>query len=86
MIAQAHVGVGISGLEGNQAASAADYVISQFKYLTPLLLHHGNNSYRRNSYLLTYSFFKNFVLMAPLVFYAFFSGFSATTFYNVLLH
>ena len=30
MITQANVGVGISGLEGSQAGSAADYSISEF--------------------------------------------------------
>ena len=77
MIANANVGVGICGIEGSQAANTSDYAISQFKYLAPLLLHHGNNSYRRNGYLLSYSFFKNFVYMSPLIGFAFFSGFSA---------
>jgi len=86
MIANAHVGVGICGKEGSQAANTSDYAISQFKYLTPLLLHHGNNSYRRNGYLLSYSFFKNFVYISPVVGYAFLSGFSAQTFYDLLLH
>ena len=86
MIAQADIGIGVSGFEGSHAASASDYVIGEFKYLTPLLLHHGNESYRRNSYLLTYSFFKNFVYMSPLIAFGFFSGFSSTTFYDVFLH
>lgn len=30
MITEAHVGVGISGLEGQQAARAADYAIGEF--------------------------------------------------------
>ena len=38
MIQAAHVGVGISGQEGLQAARAADYAIAQFKYLQKLLL------------------------------------------------
>lgn len=33
MIQRAHVGVGISGVEGLQAACASDYSIAQFKYL-----------------------------------------------------
>jgi magnesium-transporting ATPase (P-type) len=33
MIQKAHVGVGIFGKEGNQAARAADYAIHQFKYV-----------------------------------------------------
>jgi P-type E1-E2 ATPase len=37
MITTAHVGVGISGLEGQQAARSADFVIGQFKFLKNLL-------------------------------------------------
>ena len=33
MIQTAHVGIGIRGLEGTQAALAADYVLPQFKYI-----------------------------------------------------
>ena len=40
-IQAAHVGVGISGFEGVQAARAADYSISQFRYLGRLILVHG---------------------------------------------
>jgi P-type E1-E2 ATPase len=32
MIQEAHIGVGISGEEGLQAARAADYAIAQFRY------------------------------------------------------
>lgn len=37
MIQQAHVGVGIQGREGHQAARTADYAIGQFQYLRPLM-------------------------------------------------
>ena len=41
MILAAHVGVGITGLEGTQAVRAADYSIAQFSYLKRLMLVHG---------------------------------------------
>jgi phospholipid-transporting ATPase len=41
MIQAAHVGVGISGQEGLQAARSADYAIGQFRFLQKLLLCHG---------------------------------------------
>ena len=62
MIQSAHVGVGISGLEGLQAARAADYSIGQFRYLQKLLLVHGAWSYRRITLLILYSFYKNLAL------------------------
>lgn len=65
MIMQAHVGVGISGLEGQQAARAADYAIGQFKYLRTLLLVHGREAYRKNSFLVCYMFYKNVLFVMP---------------------
>ena len=52
MIQSAHVGVGISGEEGLQAALSADYAIAQFRYLKRLLLVHGRWSYSRNANML----------------------------------
>jgi len=37
MIQAAHVGVGIVGKEGKQASLAADFSITQYKYLDRLL-------------------------------------------------
>lgn len=47
MIQAAHVGIGISGLEGMQAVMASDFAIAQFRFLTDLLLVHGRWSYLR---------------------------------------
>ena len=41
MINTAHVGVGIKGVEGAQAAICSDYAISEFKILGELLLYNG---------------------------------------------
>jgi phospholipid-transporting ATPase len=59
MIQAAHIGVGISGVEGLQAARSADVAISQFRFLRKLLLVHGSWSYQRLSKLILYSFYKN---------------------------
>lgn len=53
MIQAAHVGVGISGLEGMQAVMASDFAIAQFRFLTDLLLVHGRLSYLRICKVLT---------------------------------
>ena len=53
MITAAHIGVGIAGLEGQQAVRASDYAIGQFKFLRYLLFFHGREAYRRNSYALS---------------------------------
>jgi hypothetical protein len=45
------VGVGIVGKEGRQASLAADFSITQFSFLTKLLVWHGRNSYKRSAKL-----------------------------------
>lgn len=41
MIQTAHIGIGILGKEGNQAASFSDYSIAEFRSLRKLVLWHG---------------------------------------------
>ncbi|OWB86297.1 hypothetical protein B5S33_g4983 [[Candida] boidinii] len=76
MIQAAHVGVGISGMEGMQAARSADFAIGQFKYLRKLLLVHGAWSYQRISLAILYSFYKNIVLYMTQFWYVFTNAFS----------
>ncbi|CAN6674651.1 phospholipid-transporting ATPase Drs2p [Trichomonascus vanleenenianus] len=91
MIQAAHVGVGISGMEGMQAARSADVSIGQFRYLRKLLLVHGAWSYQRLSKAILYSFYKNIALYMTQFWYVFQNGFSGQsiyeswtiTFYNV---
>jgi magnesium-transporting ATPase (P-type)/class 3 adenylate cyclase len=85
MIQEAHVGVGILGVEGRQAANASDFVIAQFRFLQQLLLVHGRGNLRRIGVVIGYSFYKNFTLVLPMVFYALYTGFSGTTLYDSYL-
>ncbi|KAF8328241.1 uncharacterized protein EI90DRAFT_3126404 [Cantharellus anzutake] len=82
MIQAAHVGVGISGVEGLQAARSADVAISQFRFLRKLLLVHGSWSYQRLSKLILYSFYKNIVLYMTQFWYSFFNNFSGQIAYE----
>lgn len=86
MIQRAHVGVGISGVEGLQAACASDYSIAQFKYLRKLLLVHGAWNYSRMCKLILYSFYKNICLYVIELWFAIYSGErkGSLTFYNLL--
>lgn len=79
MIQSAHVGIGISGEEGQQAANSSDYSFGQFRFLKRLLLVHGQYSYRRISKLILYSFYKNIVLFLTQLWYVFFNSFSGTS-------
>ncbi|KAH7096890.1 aminophospholipid-transporting P-type ATPase [Auriculariales sp. MPI-PUGE-AT-0066] len=51
MIQAADVGVGIVGKEGKQASLAADFSVTQFSFLSKLLMWHGRNSYKRSAKL-----------------------------------
>eukprot|EP00049_Salpingoeca_infusionum_P001356 m.47587 g.47587 ORF g.47587 m.47587 type:complete len:1130 (-) comp10986_c0_seq5:1786-5175(-) len=82
MIKEAHIGVGISGLEGRQAVLASDYAISQFEYLERLLLVHGHWSYVRMSNFLAWFFYKNFAYGWVEFAFAHFCGYSALTMYD----
>ncbi|KAK5946682.1 aminophospholipid translocase [Knufia obscura] len=91
MIQAAHVGVGISGVEGLQAARSADVAIGQFRYLRKLLLVHGIWSYQRISKVILYSFYKNIAMFMTQFWYSFQNAFSGQvifeswllSFYNV---
>ncbi|KAL9545058.1 hypothetical protein MBANPS3_007318 [Mucor bainieri] len=82
MIQAAHVGVGISGVEGLQAARSADFAISQFRFLKKLLLVHGAWAYQRMSKMIFYYFYKNVALYLTQFWYAFYNGFSGSTLYE----
>ncbi|XP_042497876.1 phospholipid-transporting ATPase 3-like isoform X2 [Macadamia integrifolia] len=82
MIQAAHVGVGISGLEGMQAVMASDFAIAQFRYLTDLLLVHGRWSYLRICKVVTYFFYKNLTFTLTQFWFTFHTGFSGQRFYD----
>eukprot|EP01135_Chromosphaera_perkinsii_P005822 Nk52_evm11s367 gene=Nk52_evmTU11s367 len=92
MIQAAHVGIGISGEEGLQAARSSDYSVARFFHLRRLLLVHGALSYRRLSKLVLFSFYKNIALYLVQFWFAFYNVFSGQIlferwtigFYNIL--
>jgi len=86
MITAADIGIGISGLEGQQAARASDYAIGQFKHLRTLLLVHGRETYRRNSYVVGYMFYKNIIFCMSLFWFGMFSTFSGQMIFDEWLY
>ncbi|CDR88448.1 related to DNF2-Non-essential P-type ATPase [Sporisorium scitamineum] len=78
MIQEAHCGVGIAGLEGAQASMSADYAIGQFRFLTRLLLVHGQLCYHRISDLHKVFFYKNIIWTSILFFYQIDSDFTGS--------
>ncbi|KAF6157302.1 hypothetical protein GIB67_004240 [Kingdonia uniflora] len=82
MIQAAHVGIGISGMEGMQAVMASDFAIAQFRFLTDLLLVHGRWSYLRICKVVTYFFYKNLTFTLTQFWFTFHTGFSGQRFYD----
>ncbi|KAG7974944.1 hypothetical protein I3843_06G073100 [Carya illinoinensis] len=82
MIQAAHIGIGISGMEGMQAVMASDFAIAQFRFLTDLLLVHGRWSYLRLCKVVTYFFYKNLTFTLTQFWFTFQTGFSGQRFYD----
>ncbi|XP_057769317.1 probable phospholipid-transporting ATPase 8 [Salvia miltiorrhiza] len=82
MIQEADIGVGISGVEGMQAAMSSDFAIAQFRYLERLLLVHGHWCYRRISMMVCYFFYKNIAFGFTLFWFEAYASFSGQPAYN----
>jgi phospholipid-transporting ATPase len=82
MLQEAHIGVGIWGEEGTQAARNSDYAIRLFKHLAKLLTVHGRYSMLRNACMVQFSFYKNLGMFVVQIWYGFFNQFSAQTFFD----
>ena len=82
MISGAHIGVGIKGTEGNQAARASDYHFGEFKHLVPLMFFFGKECYRRNSNVVLFIFYKNIMIVMAQFWYGFFNFFSGQPLYE----
>ncbi|KAK1053606.1 drs2 neo1 protein [Friedmanniomyces endolithicus] len=82
MIQACHVGVGISGKEGLQAARVADYSISQFRFLQRLLLVHGRWNYVRTAKFITWTLWKEFWFYLMQALYQHHNGYTGTSLYE----
>ncbi|KAF1916827.1 hypothetical protein BDU57DRAFT_246243 [Ampelomyces quisqualis] len=77
MIQEAHVGVGIAGVEGRAAVMSSDYAIGQFRFLTRLVLVHGRWSYRRLAETIANFFYKNIIWVFALFWYQIYTNFDS---------
>lgn len=84
MIQEAHLGLGIIGHEGTAASKSADFAFTQFKCLERALLVHGHWFYKRLSFLVQYSFYKNVACFTCQNFMAIHSNFSGISLYESL--
>ncbi|KAH7372069.1 hypothetical protein BKA64DRAFT_610154 [Cadophora sp. MPI-SDFR-AT-0126] len=82
MIQEAHVGIGISGKEGMQAARTSDYSIGQFRFLQRLLLVHGRWNYVRTGKYILGTFWKEMMFFLTQAIYQGYNGFTGTSLYE----
>jgi len=82
MILKAHIGVGITGVEGSQAVNNADFAVGEFQHLGQLMLIHGRWTYRRLAAAICYFFYKNITVTFTVLWYTIRTGCSANTLYN----
>ncbi|KJR88558.1 phospholipid-translocating ATPase [Sporothrix schenckii 1099-18] len=82
MIQASHVGIGISGREGLQAARISDYSIAQFRFLQRLLLVHGRWNYARTGKYILGTFWKEMVFYLVQALYQRYNGYTGTSLYE----
>ncbi|KAK7717185.1 drs2 neo1 protein [Botryosphaeria dothidea] len=82
MIQEAHVGIGITGKEGLQAARVSDYSMAQFRFLTKLLLVHGRWNYIRTCKYTVATFWKEFLFYLTQALYQRWVGYTGTSLYE----
>lgn len=82
MIQAAHVGIGISGKEGLQAARVADYSIAQFRFLQRLILVHGRYQYVRTAKFILLTFWKEMFFYMMQALYQRYTGYTGSSLYE----
>ena len=82
MITASHVGIGISGKEGLQAARVADFSIAQFRFLQRLLLVHGRYNYIRTAKFILWTYWKEMFFYMIQALYQRYNGYSGSSLYE----
>lgn len=82
MIQASHVGIGISGREGLQAARISDYSIAQFRFLQKLLFVHGRWHYLRTGKYVLATFWKEVLFFLVQAHFQRFNGYTGTSLFE----
>nr|XP_039267375.1 probable phospholipid-transporting ATPase IIB [Styela clava] len=85
MIQTAHCGIGIVGKEGRQASLAADFSVTQFKHVGPLLVVHGRNSYKRSASLSQFIIHRGLIISVMQAVFSSVFYFSSVSIYQGIL-
>ncbi|KAK4656686.1 drs2 neo1 protein [Podospora pseudocomata] len=82
MLQCAHLGIGINGREGTQAARISDYSIGQFRFLSRLLFVHGRWCYARTGKYILATFWKEIVFYLIQAQYQHYNGYTGTSIFE----
>lgn len=82
MIKKAHIGVGIVGKEGKQAALAADFSIDRFKDLKHLVLWHGRNAYKQGALMAQFVIHRGLIISFMQIYFLIIYGFVQVPIFN----
>ena len=82
MIQASHVGIGVSGREGLQAARISDYSIAQFRFLQKLLFVHGRWNYLRTGKYVLSTFWKEMLFFLVQGHYQRSNGYTGTSLFE----
>lgn len=82
MIQASHVGIGISGREGLQAARISDYSIAQFRFLQKMLFVHGRWNYLRTGKYVLATFWKEIFFYLMQAHFQRFTGYTGTSLFQ----
>jgi phospholipid-transporting ATPase len=82
MIQVAHVGIGVYGREGSQAAQSSDFAIPRFRDIVRLLTVHGHWTYIRFSTVAMIMLYKNFIFILNQFWFSFDNLWSPTSLFN----
>ena len=82
MIQEAHVGIGITGKEGLQAARVSDYSIAQFRFLSKVLLVHGRWNYVRTCKYVVGTFWKELLFYLTQALFQRYNGYTGQSLYE----
>ena len=85
MLQEAHVGIGVKGHEGSQAAQASDFAIPRFRHLIYMTAVHGHWAMNRMTHVALFMLYKNFVMILTYVWSSIDTWASPTSFYDQFL-
>nr|XP_054762202.1 probable phospholipid-transporting ATPase IIB [Lytechinus pictus] len=85
MIQAANAGVGLIGKEGKQASLAADFSLTQFRYVGRLLMVHGRNNYKSSASLSHFVMHRGLIISTMQVVFSSLFYFSSVALYQGVL-